>query len=209
VLAALAALAEAAFGEGCGIVRLDVGRDTAARSRFSGSTRPLGPEPPVWSAVTAPFPHAGPGPAPGAKLADAALTARARDFAAAAAADEALLFDSEGHLVEAARSNVFVVDADGRLLAPGPSRGAVAGIAREILCEQLAASSSLAAEGTDEDLDQEDLRRAREIIAVNAVRGVRPIVSLDGATVATGSPGPWAARLAALLARHEPPSRAR
>ena len=43
------------------------------------------------------------------------------------------------------------------------------------------------------------LRRARALFAVNAVRGARPIVRLDGLPVEASHP--WAARLADALAR--------
>jgi len=192
VLEAFCELAEAVFGPGDGIVRLDLGRGPDGRCHLVGRSRPLGEDPPVWHAVTAPFVHAGPGDAPGAKRSPVVLYDRARRFASDAGVDEALLFDTRDCLVEGARSNLFVVDRSGRLIAPGPSRGAVAGLAREILCERL---------GTvpDADLEPLELRGARELVAVNAVRGARPIVGIDEALLGTGAPGPWAARLAEIL----------
>lgn len=44
-------------------------------------------------------------------------------------------------------------------------------------------------------LSPDDVARARELISVNVVRGVVPIVELDGRPIADGQPGPWAARL--------------
>ena len=82
----------------------------------------------------------------------------------------------------------------GRLSTPDLSLGAVAGVAREILREQVPELETAT-------IRRDQLTRAREIIAVNAVRGAAAIVSLDAANVADGEPGPWAARLGAMLAR--------
>ncbi len=50
-------------------------------------------------------------------------------------------------------------------------------------------------------MPERTLRAAQEIIAVNAVRGARPVVELDGAPVADGRPGPWSERFAEALDR--------
>lgn len=49
--------------------------------------------------------------------------------------EEVLLVDAEGCVVEGCRSNLFVVDAAGELVAPNLSRGAVAGLAQELVHE--------------------------------------------------------------------------
>jgi len=108
--------------------------------------------------------------------------------------DEALLFDGAGRLVEGARSNLVLALADGSFVTPPATRGAVRGVALE------------AALGSGVPLAERDvllgaLRRVREIVATNAVRGARPILVLDDAPVGAGRPGPLAAALAAALAR--------
>ena len=45
-----------------------------------------------------------------------------------------------------------------------------------------------------------DLNRVSELIAVNAVRGAKPITALDDNPVGNGAPGPWSERLADVLA---------
>jgi branched-subunit amino acid aminotransferase/4-amino-4-deoxychorismate lyase len=45
-----------------------------------------------------------------------------------------------------------------------------------------------------------ELGGAHEIIALNAVRGARPITRLEDSRVGDGRAGPWAERLAAVLA---------
>jgi branched-subunit amino acid aminotransferase/4-amino-4-deoxychorismate lyase len=199
VLAAFTALAESTFGTGEGIVRLDLGRGPDDRCHLVGRTRALGAEPPVWRAVRAPGVHPEPDETAGVKRISSPVVERARRFASAAGADEALLFDARGCLVEGARSNLIVVAGDGRLLAPGPSRGAVAGVAREILCERLAAGA--VGPLVEVDVEPGALGEASELVAVNAVRGARPVVSVDDMPVGDGSPGPWAARLARILDR--------
>jgi D-alanine transaminase len=45
----------------------------------------------------------------------------------------------------------------------------------------------------------EALFAAREVIAVNAVRGPRPVVEIDGRPIGSGASGPVAAHLQALF----------
>jgi branched-subunit amino acid aminotransferase/4-amino-4-deoxychorismate lyase len=190
VLARLVALGQAAFGDGVGVVRLEA----RAGGELVGSTRPIGAEPEAWRAVAARVVHPGAGPAPGAKRAGVAELAAARAEAQAAGADEALLFDAAGRLVEGARSNLALALADGRWVMPPAARGAVRGVGLEAA---LAAGVALA----ECDVSRADALAAREIVATNAVRGARAIVVLDGEPVGNGRPGPLAAKLAAALAR--------
>jgi branched-chain amino acid aminotransferase len=115
----------------------------------------------------------------GHKLTNRLVQELAWDAARDAGVDEAVLFDGAGRLVEAARSNLIVFDAFGRLVTPPLERGAVAGIAREVLLERVK-------ELRCRDVSASDLRAAREVVAVNAVRGARPIVRLDGREIGTG-----------------------
>lgn len=196
LLAAFAELGAAAFGAGEGVIRLQASRAGDGAPRLLGIPRHLGAEPAVWSALVAPFPHEGPGPCAGVKLTGHPRIALARAAAAAAGCDEALLFDAAGRLVEGARASLLVVREDGRLVAPPLARGGVASVAREVVAE---------AEGGLEEADvvRAELARAREIVALNAVRGARPIVRVDGRPVGSGLPGPTAARLEEVIARAE------
>lgn len=191
VLERLLAAGRTAFGAGGeGVVRLEA----RARGELIASTRPIGPEPETWRAITASVVHPGPGPAPGAKRAELAELARARAEAKAAGVDEALLFDAAGSLTEGARTNLALALADGSFVTPSRARGAVRGVALEAA---LAAGVALA----QRDISRDELVHAREIVATNAVRGARPILVLDGAAVGSGRPGSLAAALAAALAR--------
>ncbi len=189
-LSELVRLGSFRFGTAQGIVRLEAGRGADGAAELIGSTRPVGPEPRVWSAIAAH--HAGPAWAIGAKLARPDVEA-AREAARAAGADEALMFDSADRLVEGARSNLIAVLEDGALVTPPPALGAVRGIALDVLRETLP-------EIAERELRRADLAAVRELIAVNAVRGARAIARLDGAPVGfVTAPGPVCERLAAIL----------
>jgi D-alanine transaminase len=95
--------------------------------------------------------------------------------------------------VEGARSNILVVPASGAPATPPVSAGGVAGVARSVVLERVP-------EIVERHIPEAELRSAREIIALNAVRGARPIVRLDGTPVGDGQPGPWLAKLHAALA---------
>jgi branched-subunit amino acid aminotransferase/4-amino-4-deoxychorismate lyase len=187
----LHAAARASLGaEGVGVVRLEA----HAGGELVASTRALGPEPASWRAIRASVVHPGPGLAPGAKRAAVPALTAAREAATAAGADEALLFDAAGFLVEGARSNLALALADGRFLMPPLARGAVRGVALEAA---LAAGVVL----VERDVTRDSLGEVRELVATNAVRGARPILVLDGRPVGDGQPGPLAGALAAALAR--------
>ncbi|HME69804.1 MAG TPA: aminotransferase class IV [Myxococcota bacterium] len=191
-LEAIRALGSAVFGERAGVVRVQASRDGNRALHLLATARPFDEPRPFWRAISAPFPHPGPMPWGGAKVTGHLPFLLAREAARAAGADDALLFDTAGRLVEGARTNVFVVLHDGTPATPPLSRGAVAGIAREILCERMP-------ELVERDVSLSDLARARELVLANAVRGAVSIVSVDGRRMGSGVPGPAAAHFRALL----------
>lgn len=194
VIAALEGLARAEFGHGAGIVRLQLGRDGHGVPRLVGVPRPLGHDPATWRLGVAPVVHPGPGARGGAKLLGQPFVDAARRWLLEADCDEALLFDAEGRLVEGSRTNVIFVDARGRPGFADRALGGVAGLGLEVCREAVP-------ELAPARVTRAELALASEIVAVNAVRGPRPCVTLDGAPVGTGRPGPFAARLEAALAR--------
>ena len=117
----------------------------------------------------------------------AALTRQAR----LAPAEQLLLTDDTGELLETDRANVFaVVDgvlltppADGRLL-PGTTRAAIIQAARD---------SGIKVGFKPLTLDQ--LQAASEVFVTNAVAGVLPVTAVDGLPPPPGLPGPVAAAL--------------
>ena len=87
-----------------------------------------------------------------------------------------------------------MVDAGGALVAPNLSRGAVAGLAQELVHERIP-------EVVVRDMKSSELAEAREIIAVNSLCRASLIVQLDGKPVGSGAPGPWQQRIFELLSR--------
>lgn len=173
-----------------GILRLDWRPAADGPPRLVGLARPLAPDPPTWRALCAVAIHPGPHPSGPTKRLGVAELERARAEARAADVEEALLVDDAGRLVEGARSTLVIVARDGTPFTPPLARGGVDGLARRALRNEL----------HETDLDREQIEAAGEIVALNAVRGVRPVVRLDGMPVGSGAPGPVAARLASLLA---------
>jgi branched-chain amino acid aminotransferase len=192
---AFAELSIAAFEAGEGIIRLQLSRGDGGRARLVGIPRPVGEDRPVWCAISASVVHPGALLAGGHKLTHRLPQALAGDEAMAAGCDEALLFDGEGRLVEGSRSNVVAVTAEGTLTTPPDARGGVTGIALGLLREGLP-------ELHFGDLSHQDLAAATLILCVNAVRGARPVTTLDGKPVGAAA-HPWLDRCRVVLDRDE------
>ncbi len=119
----------------------------------------------------------------------------ARLEAELAGVDDAISLTLDGHVAEATTSNIAIVVGQ-RVLTPPLAAGILAGTTRDWLLrpEGAAALGMVAAEAW---LTPDDLLAADEALLCSSVAGFQPIVSLDGALVAGGVPGPWAARLRA------------
>lgn len=176
---------------GTAIVRLAVERHAGAL-RLVPSQRDWGDDPPTWRATIATHAHPGATVSSQAKSTARAHYDKALAAAQAAGANDALLFDRAGYLVEGARTNIVVVRGDGALVTPPLARGCVAGIAREVLFDGVP-------ELVEGDVAVGELAIAREVIATNSVRGARAITHLDADAIGGPQPGPWCARLAAVL----------
>lgn len=194
ILEAFARLGRRAFGDREGIVRLELRPADAntGRAHLIGRARDLGDSPAAWRAIVAPFPHPGGGSHAGIKLTEHPCWTRGRASATEHGVDEALLADRAARLVEGARSALLVVDAAGAIAYPDADLGGVASIGLAVLIDRVP-------ELTPRPIPVDSLRWAREVIAVNAVRGVRAVVAIDGRRVGDGGPGPVARRLAALF----------
>ena len=185
-------LAGAAFGAGDGIVRLEAHAGADGEVRLLGVPRGVGPDPVVWKASISKVRHPGAHAWSRVKLCSEPSLAQARGLQRQAGVDEALLVDAAGYVIEGTRSNLVVVDASGTALAPDLARGGVRGIAYDLLCERVP-------ELQHRNIAAVCLRDARELIAINSVRGARAIVELDGLRIGTGRAGPWAQRFAKIL----------
>ncbi len=192
VLAALEELSNAAFADGEGIIRLQASRD-ATGLRLIGIPRSIGIDSAEWTATLIAPPHAGPSPARGLKVTNRLSLALAAQAAQSAGVDEAILVNAAQELVEGSRSNLFCVLADGTLATPPIDSGAVAGIARAVCLERVP-------EIVERAISLGELAHVSELIAANAVRGAKPITSIDGKLMGNGRSGPWSERLADVLA---------
>ena len=102
-----------------------------------------------------------------------------------AGADEVLFLDTAGHCSEASASNFFAV-IDGQLKTPPTGCAALPGITRAAVIE-LAAAVDLAVD--DRPLDLAKLKFATEAFLTSSLRGIAPLVRLDGIAIGTGKPG--------------------
>jgi len=121
----------------------------------------------------------------------------AREEARSAGAVEALLLNTAGALAEGGGSNVFVVRGGG-LVTPRIDDGALPGVTREAVLE-LAKTNGVPAGEAPISLDE--LMTADEVFVTNAVAGVLPIATIDGAPIESGSPGEATRMLGEALGR--------
>ncbi|MGH7293929.1 MAG: aminotransferase class IV [Polyangiaceae bacterium] len=129
--------------------------------------------------------------AEGAKLANYLPNLLAVREARLRGAQEALVVDARGKVVEGASSNVFAVHA-GRLATPPESAGILPGITRAHL---LAAARDLGIVVDERELDPADLYAADEVFVSSSIRELLPVVRIDDRRVGGGAPGPVARAL--------------
>lgn len=108
---------------------------------------------------------------------------------------EAIFLNGNGQVTEASTSNVGIVK-DGRAWTPPLDSGILAGVTRAVL---LAAARSRGVAFAERALDLAELRGADEVFLTSTLRGVLAVTQLDGRPIGDGKPGPFTARLQALL----------
>lgn len=96
-------------------------------------------------------------------------------------ADEAVLFNTRGMLVEGTATNLFLVVA-GRLSTPSLATGCLPGVTRSLVVDLVEVHER-------DDLTVDDLRFATEAFLTSTTRGVQPISQVDGKPLRS-SPGP-------------------
>jgi branched-chain amino acid aminotransferase len=133
--------------------------------------------------------------------------ARAREEGA----HEALFADPHGQVLEGASSNIFAVRG-GRLETPPIQAGILGGITRDTVLELARRQGRVA---VPRCLFPSDLYGAEEVFLTSSIRELVPVVSIDGAAIGEGRPGPVARSLLAAyreevrVARGRAPSPAR
>jgi D-alanine transaminase len=118
----------------------------------------------------------------------------ARQMSADHGALETIMF-RDGHLTEAAASNVWIVH-EGALLGPPRSAHVLEGIRYELLrelCEEVGIAYNL------RPISEADVRAADEVLLSSATKEVLPVTKIDGEAVGHGAlrgkPGPVYGRL--------------
>lgn len=110
----------------------------------------------------------------------------ARQKAKEAGAQEAIYVDEQGRVTEGAATNVWIVDANGRLVTRPAETGILRGITRTTLLD---VTQKLGVEVKEAYFTVEDMLNAREVFITAATSICFPVVSIDGKTVANGHPG--------------------
>jgi branched-chain amino acid aminotransferase len=108
-------------------------------------------------------------------------------------ADEALFLDTDDHLSEASASNLFLVNGT-TLATPPVSCGALPGITRATV---LRLAVKLGMSPVERICTLDDLRVADEAFLTSSLRGLAPLVRVDGRAIGAGMPGSWSRRLSA------------
>ena len=131
----------------------------------------------------------------GVKSTSYAVNMAAQAEAQRRGADDAILLDRGGQVLECPVSNVWWLYGT-TLETPSLELGILAGVTRAEVAELAGDLGLEVVEGTWK-IDR--LREADEVFASSSVRELMPAVSVDEAAVAAGSPGPVAAELQSLL----------
>ena len=106
-------------------------------------------------------------------------------------ADEAILVDPDGCVVEGAMRNVFALIA-GKLLTPPLSRGLLPGITRAAVLE-VAEGRGVPCE--EQDIALSELQQADECFLTSSLAEILPVASVDGKRMGAGASGPVTQRL--------------
>jgi branched-chain amino acid aminotransferase len=135
--------------------------------------------------------------AAGAKVTNYLANLLAVREAKASGAQEALIVDAHGRVVEGASSNVFVVHG-GRVATPPEAAGILAGITRARI---LGAAAALRIAVDERELSVADVTGADEVFITSSIRELLPVVRVDGRPIGAGTPGPVARALHAQFRR--------
>lgn len=108
-----------------------------------------------------------------------------------AGAEEAIMFNHEGYVAEAAGDNIFIVK-NGVLYAPPIQAGSLDGITRRVVI-QLARQEQIPI--VEQNLTRFDLYTADEFFMTGTAAEVIGVVQIDGRVVGNGRPGPITKKL--------------
>lgn len=124
----------------------------------------------------------------------------AKELARVRGADDAVRLDADGHAIEGATCNLFVVHG-GAVVTPPVDGGALPGIVRGRV---LALCAKAAIRTVARPLGLRDLRSADELFVTSSLRGVVPVTQLDGVPLDRGPITAWLATAYAAAMRVAP-----
>jgi branched-chain amino acid aminotransferase len=132
-------------------------------------------------------------PLAGVKSTNYQVSLFARNEAREAGAQEVLIPNESGEIVEAAAANVFYVEG-GRLLTPPLGSGILGGITREVVIELAGARGLAVAEKT---LPRQRVESVDELFLTGTTIRIAPVIQVGDRVLRDGRPGPVAAALLA------------
>lgn len=135
--------------------------------------------------------------APSAKTGNYLNNALALIESRRAAADDAVMLNCDGFLTEATTANAFWVKG-GEVRTPSLDCGILAGITRTLLIWAMRQDGIDVVEGK---FPASEIRTADEAFLTGTIRGVSPVVRVDGRPLGDGRPGPMTRRILALNER--------
>ena len=182
------------FPSGDGIIRIEWSHLPNAAPELLAIPREFNPLANEWRAAISTVVHPGREFRANTKYVDMTAYDRGREEISTAEFDEVLLFDADGTLVEGAHSNFLAVTANGQVVTPATDLGPVEGLGLTIVREGPDPIAEVR-------LNREEVLQCREFMSVNAVRGVVPILQIDGKPVGKGVAGEWATRLGSPFSR--------
>jgi branched-subunit amino acid aminotransferase/4-amino-4-deoxychorismate lyase len=104
--------------------------------------------------------------------------------------DEALFLNENGRITEGTTSNIFFIDAAGKLVTPPLGSGPLPGVTRRVILELAAA---MGIDFSESVVKPEDISGFREAFLTNSVAEVMPLVSVSEGekefTIGSGKPG--------------------
>jgi branched-chain amino acid aminotransferase len=142
---------------------------------------PAAPVAPTAAVAVSPWPVNEMSPLVGAKVTSRLGYSLALTEARRRGADEAVLINTRGMLVEGTTTNLFLVVA-GRLSTPSLATGCLGGVTRSLVLDLVEVNER-------DDLTVDDLRFATEAFLTSTTRGVQPISGVEGAALRS-VPGP-------------------
>jgi len=111
-----------------------------------------------------------------------------------AGGDDAVMLNTAGEVTEATTANVFWAK-NGAIRTPSLDCGILAGITRTLLIWSMRQEGIEVEEG---GFPPDDFRSCDEAFLTGTIRGVSPVVRIDGKKIGDGRPGPLTRRVAAM-----------